>query len=393
VPKTPIKSPIAKVPSLKTVLGRLKKLAALPQTAATAMPPEMYTSEEISQLEQQQIFNQQWLCAGRQDAVPNAGDYLNYQIGSQPITIIRQEDGGINAFANVCRHRMMQLLAGEKGECPNKLIVCPYHAWSYGINGQLVGAPHMQDRPNFDKKDYSLVSVRCEIWEGWIYVTLSKDIDSVAASLAELQDVVKDYHMGDYVQIEQQDHIWNTNWKMLTENFMEGYHLPVTHRATVGGHFNADNTRFSELPPNPAFTYQTFTKESTAPVGNAHPDNTRLKGDQRITSVLPTIFPSHMITLAPDHLWYLSLQPLGHDKVQIRFGAALAPEVLAACEDPEFFISDVIEFLEEVNEEDKGVVEGIFRGALAPLSTAGPLCWLERENHEFTQYVAKQLTE
>ncbi len=375
----------------KAILARLKKLAALPQNQANAMPPEMYTSDAIAQLEQERIFNRQWLCAGRADSISKAGEYLSYQLGSQPVIIIRQEDDSIAAFANVCRHRMMQLLQGETGECPNKMIVCPYHAWTYGINGQLVGAPYMQDRPKFDKADYSLASVRCEIWEGWIYLTLNPDLESVATQLAELYEVCAPYQMGNYVQIVQQDHVWKTNWKMLTENFMEGYHLPVTHRATVGGHFNADNTQFSSLPPNPAFTYQTFTKESTAPVGNAHSSNTRLTGDQRITSVLPTIFPSHMITLAPDHLWYLSLQPLGRDQVNIRFGAALAPEVLDNCEDPEFFISDVIEFLEKVNEEDRGVVEGIYKGSQAPLSTAGPLCWLERENHEFTQYVASHL--
>ena len=100
-----------------------------------------------------------------------------------------------------------------------------------------------------------------------------------------------------------------------------------------------------------------------------------------------------MISLAPDHLWYLSLQPLGHDKVKIRYGAALAPEVLAASEDPDSLIIEVISFLDRVNEEDRGVVEGIFKGSKGLLSSAGPLCWLERENHEFTQYIARCLCE
>ncbi len=108
-----------------------------------------------------------------------------------------------------------------------------------------------------------------------------------------------DYGMTNYVQIVQEDHVWNTNWKLLTENFMEGYHLPIAHRETVGGHFPVKDTRFSSLPPNPAFIYQYFTKQETAPVGNAHPDNTRLAGDQRRTSILPTVFPSHMYALAP----------------------------------------------------------------------------------------------
>ena len=373
-----------------STLKHLASLAALSQEEATAMPPEMYHSSEIAEWERKHIFDKEWLCAGLSNAIPKTGDYLSYEIGDQPIVVIRQKDGSVAAFANVCRHRMMTLLEGS-GSCKNKRIMCPYHAWSYDIDGSLKSAPHMQYRPNFDKKDYSLVPIRCEVWEGWVYVTLNNEALSVASQLIELQEVVADYHMANYVPIVQQDHIWNTNWKMLTENFMEGYHLPVTHRATVGGHFPVNETKFSELQANPAFTYQLYTKKETALVGNAHPDNKVLTGEQRRTSVLPTIFPSHMISLGPDHLWYLSLQPLGSSKVKIRYGAALAPEVLAASDDPDRLIWNVINFLDQVNEEDRGVVEGIFKGSMGSLSKAGPLCWLERENHEFTQYIARRL--
>lgn len=375
---------------LSTILNNLKQLAALPLEQATAMPSGMYTSAELLKLEKERIFNNQWLCAGRVDSIPNPGDYLTYFIGAQPIAIIRQDDGDIFAFANVCRHRMMQLLSGS-GTCPRKRIICPYHAWTYSTNGDLVAAPYMQERPDFNKTAYPLPRVRCEQWEGWVYITLGEENESVKVLLAELHNVVADYGMADYVQIVQEDHVWNANWKLLTENFMEGYHLPVAHRETVGGHFPVKDTRFSSLPPNPAFTYQHFTKQKTAPVGNAHPDNTRLAGDQRRTSILPTVFPSHMYALAPDHLWYLSLQPVDCDHVHIRYGAALAPEVLAASDNPDKLKKDTIKFLAKVNEEDRFVVEGIARGVNAPLSVSGPLCWLERENHEFTQYLARQL--
>jgi choline monooxygenase len=159
----------------------------------------------------------------------------------------------------------------------------------------------------------------------------------------------------------------------------------------VGDYFPVENTRFPKAPANPAFTWQTFTKTGDAPVGSAHKDNKRLKGTQRSTSVLCSVFPSHMYALAPDHLWYLSLQPMGTGQVRIRFGASLAPEVLAASRNPKKLIKDTCTFLDQVNLEDRRVVEGIHRGVIAPLSTAGPLCWLERENHEFTQYIARQL--
>ncbi len=370
------------------LLRNLATLAKKPLTKATAMEPGMYTSEEILSLERDLIFRRQWVCAGRTDSIANPGDYLSYQVDDQPVVVMRQSDGSVIAFANVCRHRMMTLLEGN-GRC--KRIVCPYHAWSYNIDGQLIAAPYMQDRPGFDKSKIKLPPIRCEIWHGWIYLTLDPKVKPVKKLLANFEKIVKPYKMEDYVQIVSQDHVWDTNWKQLTENFMEGYHLPVTHKATVGAFFPVEDTQFSEDRPNPAYTFQTFTKTGDAPVGTAHRNNKRLKGKQRSTSVLSSIFPSHMYSLAPDHLWYLSLQPEGTGRVRIRYGAALAPEVLAASKNPKKLIKDTCAFLDKVNLEDKTVVEGIHRGVKASLSKAGPLCWLERENHEFTQYIARRL--
>ena len=370
--------------ALKRLLASLQNLATKPLSKATAMPPAVYTCADFYALEQEKIFTQQWLCAGLAGSIPNVGDYLSYRIGEQPVVVIRQNDGAINAYANVCRHRMMQLLEGQ-GNC--KRLVCPYHAWTYGLDGQLMFAPHMRERPGFDVKDIALSTIRCELWEGWIYLTLNPEVKPVAASLQPLQKIVADYHMTHYVPIMQRDHTWNSNWKLLAENFMEGYHLPVAHRATVGPYIGLKETQFPKHV-HKAFTYQCYTKSEKAPVGTAHTDNKTLHGEQRRTSVLPTIFPSHMFSLAPDHLWYLSVQPKGCDQIAIRYGAALAPEVLAASEDKDKLIADITQFLDRVNEEDRFVVEGIFTGAKAALSTPGPLCWLERENHAFTRYLA-----
>ncbi len=374
------------------VLKQLTQLAALPLERASAMPSEMYASEEILTLEREKIFSKQWLCAGRVNSIANPGDYLTYSIGEQPIMIVRQKDRSVSAFANVCRHRMMRLLEG-RGNCKGNRIMCPYHAWTYSTDGSMIGAPYMQDRPDFDQAKLSLKTVHCEVWKGWIYVTLNPEPLLVAEELKALSTLVSHYHMEDYIDIVSEDHIWNANWKYLTENFMEGYHLPVAHRATVGGHFPVKQTQFSSTPANLAFTYQLFKKTASAPVGIAHPDNKTLKGDQRAISILPTIFPSHMFALAPDHLWYLSLQPKGSNQVSIRYGAALAPEVLASKADPESYIEEVKGFLWQVNEEDRFVVEGIAEGSRGVLSEPGPLSWLERENHEFTQYLARKLCE
>ncbi len=372
---------------LHSVLTQLASLARLPLEQAHAMPPEVYTSDSFVELERERIFRSGWVCAGRTNSLRKPGDYFCFEVDSQPVFIIRQKKGGFSAFANVCRHRMMTLLEG-RGKC--KRIVCPYHAWTYDVSGELVNAPHMDSRPEFDKSTLGLHPVRLEVWHGWIYLTLNQDAPSVETILENLSPLVAPYQMEHYVQILEEDHVWNTNWKQLTENFMEGYHLPVAHKATVGGYFPVEATQFAAVS-SPGFTYQFFEKTTDAPVGTAHPDNTSLRGKQRVTSVMPTVFPSHMYVLAPDHLWYLSLQPKGADQVRIRYGIAMAPEVMDTCDDPEKLIAETAAFLAKVNEEDRVVVEGIHKGAKAPLSSSGPLCWLERENHEFAQYLAAQL--
>ncbi|MGH6931645.1 MAG: aromatic ring-hydroxylating oxygenase subunit alpha [Dongiaceae bacterium] len=371
----------------EVLLRQLVELARAPRENSTPNQPGMYRSPEIYALEQKEIFAKEWLCAGRALDVPKPGDYLTFSIGDQPVFSIRERDGKVRSFSNVCLHRMMRLLDGQ-GNCSR--IVCPYHAWTYDLDGQLIGARHMNKTPGFDVKDFRLPEVRTEIWHGWIYITLNPAAPSVASQLRALHDVVDPYGMADYVPMITQDHVWNTNWKLLTENFMEGYHLPVAHRRTVGAWFPADQTEFPDQVFD-AFTYQTFIKTEDARYGRAHPSNTRLEGRWRHTTVMPTIYPTHMIVLAPDHLWYLSLRPKAIGQVHLKFGVAIAPEVVAAQNDMDGFKRDLLEFFDRVNEEDRLVVEGIYEGSGAPLARPGRLSWLEREIHDFIGYLARRL--
>lgn len=370
------------------ILDSLDALARKPLAEATAMPRDVYTSPEILQREYERIFAHEWICVGRADEIPNIGDYLTFDLCDQPLLLVRGSDNIIHARANVCLHRMMRLADGSGH---TSKFTCPYHAWTYDIDGKLVAAAYMDRTTCFNRKNMQLPEIRCELFHGWIYVTLNKEASQVKDLLIDLAPLVEPYQMEKYVTIFRQQHVWQTNWKNLTENFMEGYHLPVAHKNTVGAYFGLADTTFDDRGSFDNFTYQTFTKSGTAPVGSAHPDNKTLTGKDRFTSIMPTVFPTHMYVLAPDHLWYLSLQPMGVNQVSILYGAAIAPEVLAAQNDVDDYIAQTRSFLDDVQEEDRFIVENIFKGAQAPLSTSGPLSWLERENHEFTQYLARRL--
>ena len=374
----------------KDLLTQLKKSASGPLTSATGADPALYWNENIATAEDSNIFRKDWVCPGLAAEIPKQGDYLTFSIAGEPIFCIRNKSGDIKTYSNVCRHRMMQLLDGTG---TTSKVVCPYHAWTYDLNGELMGAGHMEKSTSFDRRKICLPQIRTEIWNGWIYVTLNPEAMSVSDALSPLHDVVKRYKMENYVPVLSENHVWKTNWKLLTENFMEGYHLPIAHKATVGAWFALEETVFPENNYD-SFTYQTFVKTGNPIYGQAHPHNINLKNEWRNTSVLPTVFPTHMYVLAPDHLWYLSLRPKGVGEVEIRFGVAIAPEVDATLSDADeraAWIDSLVVFFEHVNSEDRQVVEGIYAGSRSSFAAPGPLSWLEREIHDFQKYLMRRL--
>jgi phenylpropionate dioxygenase-like ring-hydroxylating dioxygenase large terminal subunit len=372
---------------ITSLLADLADRVSLPLAGAFSLAPQAFTSNAFLELEKERLFRAEWVCPGRTADIPRPGDYITYSIGDQPVFIIRDGAGNVRTFANVCRHRMMRMLDGS-GTC--KRVVCPYHSWTYNLEGRLVGVPLGDGFADLDKSTLGLPALRTEVWEGWIYITANPQAPLPSVSLAPLREIVGRYAMADYVPVVTEDKVWKTNWKVVTENFMESYHLRYAHGATLGADYPVDRTEFPEQTFD-AFTYSIFTLGDASNFGRAHPDNTRLEGEWRHTSVLPTIFPAHMIVLTPDYLRYLSLRPDGVDGVRIRYGVAVPPEVHASWSDPEAETEKLTGLLERVNEEDRHLVENVYLGAKAPLSRPGPLHAFEREIYDFIIYLARRL--
>jgi len=372
---------------LDSLIADLSANAAKPFEEARAMPPGVYHSPAFLALEESEIFRKQWICIGRAGSIPEIGDYIAADILDEPIVVVRGKDGEIRGFSNICLHRMARLLEGTGNA---RKIVCPYHAWTYGIDGDLIGAPHMEQSPCFDKADYYLTHVRAAVWQGWIYVTLSDDAPDIDSHLRELGDVVTDrYRMENYVETFREEHVWDTNWKILAENFMESYHLARLHAGTIGPHSKVEEMVHPE--GGAAFNYHWITKESSLALGTAHPDNTHLEGDWRKTTALICAYPSHLITLTPGYFWYLCLQPRGVDKVNIVYGGGFAPEFLGDPKADEM-VAEFKELVDEANREDRVGVESVFQGTQGRLAQSGHLSHLERPNFEFGQYLVRVLT-
>ena len=357
---------------------------SVPFDEARAMPPSVYTTQEFLDSELKEVFAREWVCIGRASSLKNPGDYVAYELAGEPIVVLRGADGELKALSNVCRHRMSTILEGAGNR---RAIVCPYHGWTYNLDGSLRAAPAMELNKGFCKEDYKLPSIRCEEWLGWVMVTLNPDAAPVAERLSEAQALIDDFQMETYVETFRETHVWNTNWKILAENFMESYHLPVCHSGTIGG-----LSRLEDMicpPGQRAFNYHTILKDDSLKIALAHPDNTRLKGDRRRTTFLLSVYPSLLITLTPGYFWYLSLHPRGPGQVNIVFGGGMSPDFAYSPEAQTHF-AEVKKLLDKVNVEDRGCTEKVFQGLSSGLAKPGHLSHLERPNFDFAQYLAER---
>ena len=363
-------------------IADLRRNTSVPFEQARAMPTSVYTSEDFVEAELKHVFSKDWYCVGRADALSKTGDYVTAELAGQPIVVLRDADHQLRAMSNVCLHRMSTLLQGRGNA---KTIVCPYHAWTYNLDGKLRGAPAMSQNDAFCKDHYRLPQVRCEEWLGWVFVCLDPDAETVAVQLAEVADMIAAYDMTNYSESFYEEHVWDTNWKVLAENFMESYHLPVCHAGTIGGLSKLEDM---VCPPGrPAFNYHTILKDESLRIAMAHPaKNNRLKGEERRTTYLLALYPSLMITLTPGYFWYISLHPKGPGQVHIRFGGGMSNDF---AEDTDIYenFTQLKTLLDEVNLEDRGCTEKVFNGLCSDAATPGHLSHLERPNYDFAQYL------
>jgi phenylpropionate dioxygenase-like ring-hydroxylating dioxygenase large terminal subunit len=201
--------------------------------------------------------------------------------------------------------------------------------------------------------------------------------------------VLAPYRLAGYVPVHQQVDVWATNWKLLVENFMDAYHVFKVHQGTFAA--NGDNTLDTTLyPGTEAWAHHVVVHDKGDDI--AHPDNATLQGPWRKAIVLGAVFPTHVMQVQPDWLWYLQISPLGTGHCRIRWDVSVAPEMLAAQADPDAYVAELLALLNAVNAEDQPIVEGIRRGVERPQFPRGPLSYLERNVHDFDAYVARRLT-
>src|SRR4051812_34401912 len=181
---------------------------------AHTMPAERYVSPEIFALEREHLFAKHWVCAGRASGYRKPGDYQLRTIAGESLILVRDRGGDLHAFFNVCRHRGTQICQQHQGQF-SETIQCPYHAWTYGLDGRLMGAPHMNEVEGFDKKNYPLHEAAVAEWEGFVFVNIAPNPQPFAAWFAPMLKRLSRYDISSLRVGHRARYEVAANWKLI----------------------------------------------------------------------------------------------------------------------------------------------------------------------------------
>jgi len=359
----------------------LEELSSNFKVTPKTMPPSFYKDEAMMPTEIDELFINGWVCVGRGDEIPDAGDYYTLDIFSEPLIISRNKDGAISVLSNVCRHRGSQLLSG-KGN--SKRFTCPYHRWSYDLNGALLAAPLVDKSEGFDRNECRLPSFRLHEWWGWLFVNLSGTAEEFDTQIIGLDQHVENYHAEQMRSIAPEIEHWPLNWKCLAENFMEGYHLTPVHRDTL--HPMTPTRLCHKIPGGSGYTgYKAHYSPGYEGRAEFHPDMTK---EERALSMMVWVYPGFVAAISPNSAVYMSITPQGPTELQTRWDV-IARE--ATFENGEAYAR--LEFARSFNAEDRDRLLDVQKGLSSRFATRGYLAPPDYEGTvwDFYHYIAAKL--
>jgi Rieske 2Fe-2S family protein len=351
-------------------MARFLKAAEIGTGGAKTLPGRFYTDLELFGIEHKRIFYQQWLCAGRAEQIPNPGDFFVRTIGTESVIVLRDKDDSVRAFHNLCRHRGTRLCEEIKGHFAST-IRCPYHAWTYALDGRLLGASSMKGTPGFDTGDYPLLSVRIHTWEGFLFISLATDPEPFEQSHRPLIGKFTRYNLPNLRAARRIEYDIQANWKLLFENYSECYHCSPIHPALVK--LSPSDSGENDLTEGPFLGgfmtvlpgYDSLSlsgKACSIPVGD-------LPEEDRNRVYYYSLFPNMLLSLHPDYVMVHTFWPQSPERTLIECEWLFHPD---AATSPGFDPDDGVRFWDQVNREDWHVCELSQQGVSSRAYTPGP---------------------
>jgi Rieske 2Fe-2S family protein len=365
-----------------------------------SIPARYYHDPRHYERELEVFWYGMWVMAGREEEIPGPRHYKVVKIGTQSIVILRDLDGRLQAFHNTCRHRGSVLCTEEQGRLPGRSLVCPYHTWTYSLDGELVGTPRQMESPDFDRAAYPLFKVAVGTWGGFVFVNLAGDgATPLASALGDIPDRFANYGFADLRIGKRIVMDVKANWKLLFENFSECFHCPPVHPelceiATLfwdAGAWDlrrdaADNPIPSARPrykPGAA----TLTMDGTARI----PPFKGLTADERVNLYQSQIFrPNLFLNVHPDYVNSHQMLPTGPESVRMIYDWLFEPDSMTM---PAFDLEHYVALWDLTNRQDARNCEWQQEGLHARPLAHGNFVPQEQGCHQFNQWVLECLGE
>ncbi|MGH9749488.1 MAG: aromatic ring-hydroxylating oxygenase subunit alpha [Candidatus Polarisedimenticolia bacterium] len=362
-----------------------------PSTSATrlqpALPATYYTDPSILAREWERIFKRSWQYVGREDRLPEPGDHLTLEVGDESVLMVRDRDRRLRAFYNVCRHRGSRLCGVEAGRGASS-FQCSYHAWTYGLDGRLAGAPGLKGVEGFRKEDFGLVPVPLEVWRGFVFIRLQAEGEPLAAQLGSMPGRVTRYPL-EGLKVERRTvQEVGANWKILFENYHECYHCPGVHPELCDlvplygtGDVDVNGGGVAAL-------FRDGVTALTRSGATRLPALSGLNEVERRQFNGEAIRPNMWINFMPHWIQTRVLWPAGPGRTRIVTEWLYEAATLAR---PDFDPSEVMDFTMLISEQDWRVCESVQKGIGSRSFTRGVYMPQEEPLVEFNRWVLERL--
>ena len=379
------------------------RLTRVPVQLAHTLTPEAYRSTAYFEIERERVFATSWVCVGYTSQLAEPGDTLVASVADQPIFVVRDRQGSLRAFYNVCRHRGSQLVEGDG---KHELIRCPYHAWGYSLEGKLLGTPYFKglDVPEaerrfydtsevkeFRKEDYGLLPVPVDSWGCFVFVNLDPRARPLAEWLGDLPQRYGRYPLSALRLIKRKRFDIKANWKLIAENFMEYYHLPWVHPelTTVSGvnehHRQQGSGMYTGMDTSP------LTPNPDSALWAELPVMPGLDETQVQSAYWIYLFPNLAFFLLPNYLFTLLTRPDGVGSTVESADLLVHPDALRAERAGEK-LNAIFEYWDMVNHQDIAAVERVQSGIQARSYPGGRMCFrFEEPIHRFQNMVIDRM--
>ncbi len=354
------------------------------QGQSRTLPGHYYTSTATFQDEQERIFARRWCCVGRSEQIARPGDFALVSPAGESLILTRGRDGVARALYNVCRHRGTQLCTQERGRF-RETIQCPYHAWTYGLDGRLLSARQMHEVAGFDRAEHPLQQAALVEWEGFLYVWLAGAPLPFDKAFAPLLGKFAGWRLPELRCGQQITYNVQANWKLIVQNYSECYHCPLIHPQL--DRLSPSDSGRNDLDEGPflgGFSTLRHSGGSLTTSGSAaRPPIAGLRAEDIDRIYYYALFPNLLISLHPDYVMAHILWPEAPDRTRIACLWLFEPSVL---EQPDFDPRDAVDFWDTTNRQDWHVCELTQRGVSSRAYLPGPYAQAEGLLAAFDQY-------